>query len=46
MDIEVARKRERERAAVADRVQAWSSNFKEWVATRLLDPSPLKGGYN
>ena len=44
MDIEVARKRERERAVVADRVQAWSSSFKGWVATGLLDPGPLKGG--
>jgi hypothetical protein len=42
--MEVARKHQRERTVVADRVQAWSSSFKEWVATGLLDLGPLKGG--
>jgi hypothetical protein len=44
VDAEVARKRERERAVVADRVQVWSSSFKKWVATGLLDPGRLEGG--
>jgi hypothetical protein len=44
VDMQVARKHERERAVVADRVQAWSSSFKGWVAAGLLDLGFLKGG--